>query len=75
MQKNLTRSREDRMIAGVIGGLGEFFGLDPVLLRLAYVTVTVFTGFFPGVLCYALAVLIVPDVEHAPGTQDDTNAL
>ena len=61
MQKKLTRSRSNRMIAGLMGGLGEFFGVDAVLLRLAYLIVTVFTGFVPGIVGYLLAILIVPE--------------
>lgn len=58
--KRLYRSHTDRMLAGVMGGLGAYFRLDATLLRLAYVFATVFTGFIPGVVAYVLAVLIVP---------------
>lgn len=61
MEKKLYRSRESRVLAGVMGGLGEFFGVDPVLLRLAYLILTVFTGFVPGVIGYVLAIIVVPE--------------
>lgn len=61
MEKKLTRSREHRVLAGVMGGLGTFFGVDPVLLRLGYIILTVFTGFVPGIVGYVLAVVIVPE--------------
>ena len=61
MEKKLTRSRKNRVLAGVMGGLGEFFGVDPVLLRLGYLILTVFSGFLPGIIGYALAILIVPE--------------
>lgn len=61
MEQKLYRSRTNRMLAGVMGGLGEFFGVDAVLLRLGYLIVTVFTGFFPGILAYVLAIVIVPE--------------
>lgn len=61
MEKKLYRSRTNRMVAGVIGGLGEFFGIDPVLLRLGYLILTVFTGFVPGIIGYVLAIIIVPE--------------
>lgn len=61
MEKKLYRSRTNRMIAGVMGGLGEFFGVDPVLLRLGYLILTVFTGFVPGIVGYVLAIIIVPE--------------
>lgn len=61
MEKTLTRSRTNRIFAGVMGGLGEFFGIDPVLIRLGYLILTVFTGFVPGLVGYFLAILIVPE--------------
>ncbi|HEY0979455.1 MAG TPA: PspC domain-containing protein [Candidatus Paceibacterota bacterium] len=80
MQKKLTRSRSNRMIAGLMGGLGEFFGVDAVLLRLAYLIVTVFTGFVPGIVGYLLAILIVPEepliAPSAPSEKpDDAEAI
>lgn len=61
MEKKLTRSKDKRILAGVMGGLGEFFGIDPTLLRLGYLILTVFSGFFPGIIGYVLAILIVPE--------------
>ena len=80
MEKKLTRSRSNRMIAGLMGGLGEFFGVDPVLLRLAYLIITVFTGFVPGIVGYLLAILIVPEepliAPSAPSEKpDDAEAI
>lgn len=65
MEKKLTRSRTHRVVAGVMGGLGEFFGVDPVLLRLGYLILTVFTGFIPGIVGYGLAIVIVPEAPLA----------
>jgi len=48
------------MLAGVCGGLAEYFNIDSSLLRLIWVLVVIFTGFFPGVLAYIIAALIVP---------------
>lgn len=58
--KKLYRSRSDARLAGVLGGLGEYFDLDPTLIRLAYVIFTLTTGFFPGIIGYLLAILIIP---------------
>ncbi len=66
------------MIAGVMGGLGEFFAIDPTLIRLAYLIVTVFTGLFPGIIGYGLAILIVPDAKETTepaAKQDDAEAV
>jgi phage shock protein PspC (stress-responsive transcriptional regulator) len=56
--KKLYRSRNDRMIAGVCGGLGEYFSIDPTLFRLVFVIAAVFGG--SGILAYLLFMIIVP---------------
>lgn len=61
MNKRLYRSRENKVIAGVCGGIGEYFDVDPVLIRLFYLALTIFTGLVPGLLCYFFAILIVPE--------------
>lgn len=58
--KRLFRSRNDRMIAGVLGGVSEYLNLDPSLVRIVYVLVTVLTGFVPGIFLYLLLAIIVP---------------
>ncbi len=58
--KKLYRSKNDSRLAGVLGGLGEYFEVDPTLIRLAYVVFTLTTGFFPGLVGYFLAILIIP---------------
>lgn len=59
--KKLYRSRKNRILAGVLGGFGDYFNLDPTILRIAWILVTLFTGFFPGVIAYFLAILIIPE--------------
>lgn len=58
--KKLRRSTKDCMIAGVCGGLGEFFGLDASLLRILYILLSLFSAGFPGLLIYIIMVLVVP---------------
>jgi phage shock protein C len=58
--KRLHRSRGDRKLAGVLGGIAEYLGVDPSLVRIAYTLLTVFTLGFPGVLIYLLVAFIVP---------------
>ncbi|WP_291528820.1 PspC domain-containing protein [Bacteroides sp. UBA939] len=58
--KKLTRSRSDKMLAGVCGGLAEYFGLDSSLVRIGYVLLSLFTA-FAGVLVYIIMWLIVPE--------------
>jgi phage shock protein PspC (stress-responsive transcriptional regulator) len=49
------------MIAGVMGGAAQFFGLDPNLLRVIYVIGSVMSAAFPGILVYVLLWLVIPD--------------
>jgi phage shock protein C len=56
----LVRSRRNVMIAGVCGGLAEWIGWDPTLVRVLYVAVSVASVAFPGILVYILLWLIMP---------------
>ena len=58
--RRLCRSRRDRKLFGVLGGLAQFFGLDPSLVRITYVVVTIMTAFVPGMFLYLMMVFIVP---------------
>ncbi|HLH72290.1 MAG TPA: PspC domain-containing protein [Chloroflexota bacterium] len=60
MTKKLFRSRENRMLAGVCGGVGEYLGIDPTIVRLLWVG-AVLLGFVPAFVAYLLAWAIVPD--------------
>ena len=55
----LHRSRDDRVIAGVAGGLGIQLGVNPWWFRLAFIILTFFGGF--GLVVYAVAWLVIPD--------------
>jgi phage shock protein C len=57
----LRRSRNDRMIAGVVGGLARYFGIDPTLARAGYVVISVLSAAFPGLLVYLLLWALVPE--------------
>lgn len=57
--KNLYRSEHNKVFAGVCGGLGEYTGIDPVLLRLIWTFIVIFTGIFPGLVFYIIAILII----------------
>lgn len=59
-EKKLRRSRQQQMLAGVIGGLAEYFGLDVTLLRIIYALATVFSGAFPGIIIYLILWVIMP---------------
>jgi phage shock protein PspC (stress-responsive transcriptional regulator) len=57
--KRLYRSTTDRKIAGVCGGIGEHFGLDPTLVRVLFVLAAVFAG--GGILAYIILWLVIPE--------------
>jgi phage shock protein PspC (stress-responsive transcriptional regulator) len=57
----LTRSTADAMAAGVLSGLGHFFGVDPTWLRIAYAIGTMFTAIIPGIAIYAVLAFIIPN--------------
>jgi len=58
--KQLLRSRRDRVFAGVCGGVGEYFEIDPNLVRLVWILISL-AGVVPGVLLYLLAWMILPE--------------
>ncbi|MDH7603624.1 MAG: PspC domain-containing protein [Melioribacter sp.] len=59
MQKKLYRSRKFRVLGGVAGGLAEYFGLDPILMRVIFVLFTLINGI--GVLLYIIFWIIIPE--------------
>lgn len=58
--KKLYRSATNKVLAGICGGLGEYFDVDPVAVRLFWLLMTIFSGVVPGVIAYLFAMLIVP---------------
>lgn len=64
-QQRLYRSRADRMLAGVCGGLGEYFNVDPTLVRVVYLVVTILTGILGGLVLYVILAVIMPESESA----------
>lgn len=57
----LHRSRNNRMIAGVCGGLAETLGWDATLVRLLYVLVSVLSAAFPGIIVYLVLWVVAPE--------------
>jgi phage shock protein C len=55
----LRRSRHHRVVAGVCGGLGDFFGIDPIWFRLAFL-ISLLPGGVPGLLLYFILLIIMP---------------
>jgi phage shock protein PspC (stress-responsive transcriptional regulator) len=68
MENKLFRSRKDRMLFGVCGGLGKFFGVDSTIIRIVFVLLA-FTGF--GILAYIVIAIIAPVEESQKSTPQD----
>jgi phage shock protein C len=61
--KRLYRSRDQRMIGGVCGGLGEYLGMDPTMVRLVVILITLFWPLTP--LAYLVLLLVVPEAPRS----------
>ena len=70
--KKLYKSKTDRVWKGVLGGIGEFFEVDPTILRLLFVLLVIFTGIFPGVIFYLFAVVIMPEAPKSSAKKAST---
>ena len=66
-QKKLTRST-NKILAGVCGGLADYFEVDPTLVRVIYAVLAVFSTCFPGLILYIILLLIMP-----PADSNNTN--
>jgi len=62
MEKRLTKSKTDRKLFGVCGWLGEYYGIDPTLVRLAFVLLTLFNGI--GLALYIILAIIMPSEKN-----------
>ncbi len=58
MNKRLYKSRNDKMLGGVCGGIAEYFGIDPTLIRLGWVVFCALGG--SGILAYIIAAIVIP---------------
>ena len=59
-QKKLTRSN-DKMIGGVLAGLGKYFDIDPTIVRIGYVVLSIASIGFPGLIAYLIMWSIIPE--------------
>lgn len=61
----LYRSRTDRMVGGVLAGVADYLDMDPTLVRIVYAVIAVIVGFFPALVVYIIAMVIVPEQPDA----------
>jgi len=59
--RSLSRSRDDRLLAGVMGGIARRYGWNSTLLRVLFVIVSIASAAFPGILVYLILWLLMPD--------------
>lgn len=69
--QKFARSTENRRVAGLFGGLGEAFGVDPAYLRLAFILFGLITGVVPALIGYAIGWAITPEAASAGGGPGD----
>ena len=62
--KKLYRSEENKVVAGILGGIGEYFEIDPVVIRVFFVFLAFATGVIPFVVAYIVALFVVPKRPH-----------
>ena len=60
MRKRLTKSKDNVVIAGVLGGIAEYIGIDPTILRVLYVVLAIFSAGFPSVILYLILMFVIP---------------
>jgi phage shock protein C len=58
--KKLHKSKNNKVITGTLGGVGEFFNVDPNIFRAVCTGIVVFAGILPGILVYVLVAIIIP---------------
>lgn len=59
-KKVLYKSEDDRKLDGVCAGIGEYFDVDPTLVRVGFVFATLFSGIFPGIVAYIVLAVVIP---------------
>ncbi len=72
--KRFYRSETNKVWKGILGGMGEYFDVDPVLIRVVYIFVMIVSGVIPGLIAYVVAIFIVPKrpkIGSAENTSDE----
>ena len=72
--RRLYRSRTDRMVGGVLGGLAVYLNREATLLRIIFALLVIVAGFGPGIIAYIVAMVVVPEEPVAGATADDGSA-
>jgi len=59
--KRLKRSKDDKKIAGICGGLGNYFEVDPVIIRVVFILVAILSAVIPAIIAYIIMWFVVPE--------------
>jgi phage shock protein C len=73
IEKHLTRSKSNRMLGGVCGGLGEYFGIDPTLIRIIFVGIFFLGVGFPLIGYILLWIIMPPEAPKTAGQLEEKN--
>lgn len=69
-EKRLTRSKKDRVIAGICGGMGEYFNIDPLFIRIVFVLLGIYGA---GVIIYIILWIVLPEEGDGTSAHDDSH--
>ena len=67
MNKRLTKSTNNVVITGTLGGLAEYLGIDPTIIRVIYVFLSLVTAGFPGITLYVIMAILIPSGRKSSG--------
>ncbi len=67
--KKLTRST-NKILAGVCGGIAEYFDVDPTIIRICYAALSFFSAAFPGLILYIIMMLLMPEKDKNDGFEE-----
>ena len=68
-KKKLVRSA-NKVLAGVCGGIADYFDVDPTLIRVLYAVLSLFSAAFPGLLLYIIFLLLIPEADRNDHYED-----
>lgn len=74
MNRKLYRSRSNRMLSGVCGGIADYFDIDATIIRLVWALITFMSAGFPGIVVYVIAVFIIPEEPIGYSNYDESRS-
>jgi phage shock protein C len=59
--KKLSKSKKNKVISGVCGGIAEYFNIDPSIVRILWAVISIFSAAFPGIILYIVCAVVMPE--------------